>query len=158
MELQAFRAETWPCPARRVRRWGAKDYSSSPGHRDYDFCAGQQLRQHSPISANLAHLLVPPLIPTPPHPRGLTRSRHARALGRLSRRLGRGGENSVTRGCWFLPSLAPPCALDNGAQSSVTILRGSPLSWGNQEGVFREVFRPTPFPSSPVRSGGQAWK
>lgn len=64
----------------------------------------------------------------------------------------------MCRGCWFLPSLAPLCVLDNEAQSSVTRIRGSPLNWGNQEEVFREVFRPTPFHSPPVQSGRQGWK
>lgn len=124
----------------------------SPSVADYDFlrwaatAAQPDLRQPCKPPR--------PTLPTPPHPRDLTRSRHAWALGSLSGRPGRGGENSVIRGCWFLPSSVPQSTLDPGAQPSVTRIRRV-VPEAARPGV---IFRLAPLLAPPARPGRQAWK
>ena len=126
-----------------------------PGVADQDFCAGQLLRR-GPTSPRTPPR---PSLPTPPHLRSLTRSRHAWALGSLSGRPGRGENNSVILGCWLLSSSVPPSAPDPGAHPSVTrIGRGGVPEAAGPGVVFREVFRLAPLFSPPAGSGEQAWK
>lgn len=73
--------------ARRVRKREDPAAACSLGIADSEFCA-EQLKLPSPTSANLEHLISYPPPTPPPHPRGLTRSRHAWTLGSLSSRAG----------------------------------------------------------------------
>lgn len=97
MEPQGFRAETWPWPARRARRLGGQGCPSQAGQRARGSHGGTARPQPT------LHTSLPASALTPPHPRGLARSGHARAWGRLSWRPRRVEDNLVVDAGSFPP-------------------------------------------------------